>query len=275
MSCCSLCSWGAAMLDGGTLCISYGKDSLACIGACHHLGWKIKRIVHAEVWATDTIPAELPPMVEFKKKADAIIKERWGLEVEHYRSNVTYEQQFYTTYKEGVKVGRIYGFPYQRGPWCNSRLKISAVQKCKSKGIEFVGIAADEPKRFKILNDKRLSPLKEIGWDEDMCGLWCTYSDLLSPNYSDFNRGGCWFCHNQGVDELRLLRKNYPEHWDLLMKWDKDSPVPFKPDGHTVHDFDRRFQFEDDGLVPMDKTFRWAMLEKPLQVSFSGLGLIT
>lgn len=65
------------------LSLSYGKDSLACLEACRMLGQRIDRIVHAEVWATDDIPADLPPMVEFKKKADAIIKERYGLEVEH------------------------------------------------------------------------------------------------------------------------------------------------------------------------------------------------
>ena len=65
------------------LSLSYGKDSLACLGAIEELGLPLDRIVHAEVWATDTIPADLPPMVEFKKKADAIIKERWGIEVEH------------------------------------------------------------------------------------------------------------------------------------------------------------------------------------------------
>lgn len=65
------------------LSLSYGKDSLACLGAIKHLGWPLDRIVHAEVWATDTIPADLPPMVEFKKKADAIIKDRYGIEVEH------------------------------------------------------------------------------------------------------------------------------------------------------------------------------------------------
>ena len=56
------------------LSLSYGKDSLACLGAIEKLGWPLDRIVHAEVWATDTIPADLPPMVEFKTKADKIIK---------------------------------------------------------------------------------------------------------------------------------------------------------------------------------------------------------
>ena len=65
------------------LSLSYGKDSLACLGAIEKLGLPLDRIIHAEVWATDTIPADLPPMVEFKKKADAIIKERWGITVEH------------------------------------------------------------------------------------------------------------------------------------------------------------------------------------------------
>ena len=66
-----------------TLSLSYGKDSLACLGAIEKLGLPLDRIVHAEVWATQDIPADLPPMVEFKAKADKIIKERWGIEVEH------------------------------------------------------------------------------------------------------------------------------------------------------------------------------------------------
>ena len=65
------------------LSLSYGKDSLACLEACKQLGYPIDRVIHAEVWATDTIPADLPPMVEFKAKADKIIKERYGLTVEH------------------------------------------------------------------------------------------------------------------------------------------------------------------------------------------------
>lgn len=73
-----------------TLSLSYGKDSLACLGAIEELGLPLDRIVHAEVWATETIPADLPPMVEFKKKADKIIKERYGIEVEHvYAVNKT------------------------------------------------------------------------------------------------------------------------------------------------------------------------------------------
>ena len=41
--------------------------------------------------------------------------------------------------------------------------------------------------------------------------------------------------------------------------------MTFKADGHTVHDFDQRFQLEDDGLIcPNDKRFRWSMLNEEL-----------
>ena len=77
------------------LSLSYGKDSLACLGAIEELGLPLDRIIHAEIWATKTIPADLPPMIEFKTKADKIIKERYGLTVEHIKSDYTYEEVFY------------------------------------------------------------------------------------------------------------------------------------------------------------------------------------
>lgn len=254
------------------LSLSYGKDSLACLGAIERLGWPLDRIIHAEVWATNAIPADLPPMVEFKKKADSVIKERYGIEVEHFRADCSYEDVFYrklkTSRRKEFPVRSIYGFPFQKGPWCNSRLKMAAIKKAQNMSagaMQIIGIAADEQKRIERhkTNPNILLPLVECGWTEQDCWDWCQENDLLSPTYTTAARGGCWFCHNQGVDQLRLLRHNYPELWHLLLKWDVDSPVPFKADGHTVHDYDRRFQLEDEGMVPNGKTFRWDMLDNP------------
>ena len=253
------------------LSLSYGKDSLACLGAIEHLGWPLDRIIHAEVWATDTIPADLPPMMEFKKKADAIIKERWGIEVEHFCATkvdrvicgkVSYTDYFYQKMVAGKNIGRIKGFPMQRGNWC-TKLNLRAFPKYADGAVESIGIASDEPNRFHNLTDTKRSPLVEAGWTEAMCRKWCEDNDLLSPIYTTATRGGCWFCHNQGVEQLRLLRKNYPEYWALMLKWDLDSPVTFRSDGHTVHDFDRRFQLEDEKRIPTDSLFRWDMLDNP------------
>ena len=248
------------------LLLSYGKDSLACLGAIEELGWPLDRIVHAEVMATETIPADLPPMVEFKKKADVIIKERFGIEVEHIRHKKSYQEMFYGRFVKGKEIGRLRGWPLITGEksWCK-HLKIN--EKINIKGnIVYIGIAVDEPDRFHNLTKTKLSPLKEAKWTEANCRKWCEENDLLSPIYTDSARSGCWFCHNQGVDQLRLLRKNYPEYWTLMLKWDSDSPVTFHADGHTVHDFEKRFQLEDEHfLVPGDKRFRWKMIEEDLQ----------
>lgn len=252
------------------LSLSYGKDSLACLGAIEKLGWPLDRIIHAEIWATDTIPADLPPMVEFKEKADEIIKKRWGITVEHIKGKYTYADIFYRIFcrsKTERKNGQIYGWPMKKGSWCTGELKINNLRKVQ-QGVKtiYLGIAFDEPKRFHNLAEQKKSPLVEAGWTEDMCRKWCEENDLLSPIYTTATRGGCWFCHNQSVGQLRLLRKNYPEYWALLLKWDTDSPVSFKPDGHTVHDYDRRFRLEDEGLIYPNDIFRWDMLEEELNL---------
>ena len=169
----------------------------------------------------------------------------------------------------------IYGFPYsqvKRGGmgWCH-RLKENAAKPLiepqnegqKINIIHYIGIAADEPLRIARHMPKKdkVLPLVQIGWDEALCGLEATYMDMLSPTYEGSLRDGCWFCHNQGIEQLRQLRHNYPELWEKLMQLDLDSPITFHADGHTVHDFDKRFELEDRGLIPTDRKFRWAMLQ--------------
>lgn len=244
------------------LSLSYGKDSIACIGAIQELGWPLDRIIHAEVFATDTIPGDLPPMVDFKDKADKIIFDMTGIHVERVRASKTYEQQFYSRYVKSKKwSGDIYGWPIIRSAWCNDRLKVGVLDRAQKGCICYIGIAADEPARFHNLNDTKKSPLVEAGWTESDCRTWCERHGLLSPIYTTENRGGCWFCHNQGIAALRRLRCNYPEYWALMLKWDNDSKRTFKADGHTVHDYDRRFAAENAGLIDPSAPFRWSMLD--------------
>lgn len=243
--------------------ISYGKDSLAMLEVIRQNGLPLDRIVTVDVMATPTIPADLPPMVKFKSEADTIIAEKYGIKVEHITAPKSYEDYFYykCNGKKSRNAGKIYGFPLQKGNWCNSRLKVDILDKVQKGAVAYIGIAADEPSRFHTLTDAKRSPLAEYGWTESMCREWCEANGLLSPIYTTAQRGGCWFCHNQGVNQLRILRKNYPELWALLLKWDADSPVSFKADGHTVRDYDKRFRLEEIGIVPMDRTFRWKYLE--------------
>lgn len=258
------------------LSISYGKDSLGCLGAIEQLGLPLDRIIHAEMFATDTISADYPEIVEFKKHADAIIKERWGIEVEHIRSTkidgveksegVSFQDGFYHIVQGERRFGEIKGFPLQLHPWCK-KLKTRAIDRCnkefmkKKNTVSYIGIAADEPERLARLDGVHtMAPLAMAGWTEADAYKWCEENDLLSPAYKTSNRTGCWFCNSQPLEQLRLLYHNYPELWEILLKWDNDSPITFKQNGHTVHDFDARFKFEDDGRVPEGRKFHWKMI---------------
>ena len=126
------------------LSLSYGKDSLACLRAIEHLGWPLDRIVTADVWATDDIPAEYPPVVAFKKYVDNYIKEHYGITVEHYcatrvdgiqKDKVTYNDGFYHVLQSGDHAGTIKGFPMQRGPWCQ-KLKLNAMERAEKMTYE-------------------------------------------------------------------------------------------------------------------------------------------
>lgn len=249
------------------LSLSYGKDSLACLGAIEELGWPLDRIIHIEIWATETIQADPPPMIEFKKKADAIIRKRWGIEVEHIREPHTAEQRMYRVRVRGNRRGEMVGWPRTGGCEIQSSCKREPYEKAIRNAKTYLGIAANEPSRI-LRHSKRagiILPLVERGWTEAYCRQWCKENDLLSPIYTTSARGGCWFCPQQGIEQLRILRKMYPEYWALMMKWDADSPMKFKADGHTLHDYERRFQMEDEKLLsPDDRRFRWKMLEEAL-----------
>lgn len=278
--------------DGKTrvLSLSYGKDSMACLGAIEKLGWTLDRIVTADVWATDTIPADLPPMVEFKDYADKVIKERYGIEVEHFYAKTngekyTFEKVFYKRRKNGNNIGAMTGYPLVKGCEAQKALKIPAIYASQDKNsIQYIGIAADEPNRFHNLSETILSPLVEIGWTEANAKQWCIDNGLLSPLYKTSARGGCFFCPCQPTDQLRKLRKMYPQLWQLMLKWESDIMedeqtlktvsakriIEFNPHGRTLHDYDKRFMIEDSLGRQIDD-FRWNMLEQGVQLDIFDL----
>lgn len=257
------------------LSLSYGKDSMACLGAIEKLGWPLTKIVTVDIWATNEILGVAPPHAEFKKYADKVILDRWGIEVEHICAREkdggkkTFEGQFYKPRKysrNGNDVHRIHGWPLTNGAWCNDRLKVNVIkQSCANNDVHYLGIALDEPERLARLKNNDVSPLKEIGWTEKDCYAWCRENQLLSPIYETELRDGCWFCPKQNIGSLRRLRKAYPEYWDLMLKWDNDSLVSFKADGHTVHDYEKRFELEDRGLIKDSDRYAWKKMKKILE----------
>ena len=93
--------------------ISYGKDSLKMLDVIKSRGLPLDRITTTDVWATDTIPANLPEMLEFKDRMDQIIWSMYHIEVEHLcafnkdGTKRTYEQMFYHIPDRRSQIGQV------------------------------------------------------------------------------------------------------------------------------------------------------------------------
>ena len=115
--------------------ISKGKDSLKMVDVIITRGLPLDRVTTTDVWATDTIPAELPPVLEAKARIEEKLWQMYRIEVEHLcarnpdGTKRTYEQMFYhvpVRKSGGYRQGTILGYPDLWNPWCQAALKRNA-----------------------------------------------------------------------------------------------------------------------------------------------------
>ena len=228
---------------------SFGKDSLAMIIKIKEMGWPLDEVIYCDVRFDDNISGEMPEMKEFIPKAEKILKEKFGIEIKHLTYEKTFKEQFYTKKKKGKHIGDIYGFPHLISPWCNSKLKINPVSKylktIKEPIIQYIGIAYDEPERYKRLKSNQVAPLYILKITEKEALEICKKNNLLSPIYEKGARGGCWFCPNQRVSQLKKLYKEHNDLWNILKDMQKDSQNVFKP-GYKLENLEKRFRDEID-----------------------------
>lgn len=208
---------------------------------------QIDEIVYCNIMATPTIGAEYPEMYKYLDEVDEYLIKTIGKKITRLESPISFEKQFYTVKQRGKYEGKIYGFPWNLGAWCNSKLKVQTLdQYLKKQGeyISYIGIAYDEPKRYERLATNERAPLYEWKMTEKDCLQYTKEKGLYNPLYDKFKRLGCWFCVKQGLDSLRILRHDYPEYWKMLLDWQEDSEVKFKPN-YTIQQLEERFSNED------------------------------
>ncbi len=154
---------------------------------------------------------------------------------------------------EGTEKER-YGWDWCGGcaRWRTSG-KITAIQKYLNSlhddYVQYIGIAADEPNRIKNENGKTY-PLVEWGMKESECLQYCyekgyDWKEDGIELYSILDRVSCWCCTNKNLKELRNIRKYAPRYWGMLKGLQSRIDRPFKSNGQTVFDLDKRFQEEE------------------------------
>ena len=155
-----------------------------------------------------------------------------------------------------------------RNRWWTSVLKtrvINAYLRELSKKytlIQYVGIASDEKHRIRELN----YPLIEWNMTEADCLAYCKARGFdWDGLYDIFTRVSCWCCPLQSLDELRKLRKHFPELWDKLQQMDKNTWRSFLKT-YSAEQLEVRFAYEDEllekGLPIKGKPFFDALNQK-------------
>lgn len=233
---------------------SFGKDSLAMLIKIKELGLPLDKVVYIDIrFDEKPYSGEMPKHRMFIPKAKKILKNKYNIEVEEIKANTTFVEQFYKVKQRGKHIGDNYGFPYPISAWCNGYLKLEPLnnylKQFKNEDvIQYVGIAYDEPKRYERLDHKiKIAPLYDLKITEKEAMEICRQNDLLSPQYEDSFRCGCWFCVKQSIDQLRKLYNNNPELFNKLKIMEKNSHNTFRKNT-TLEQLEQRFILENKQL---------------------------
>lgn len=190
---------------------------------------------------------EFPQMYEHLARLEAYI----GRPITRLKAEHDFEYYFlhYTPKRKNPVLAQYSGMSWAgpRNRWCTGILKtrvVDAYLKELRKSytvIEYVGIAADEPKRLK---DKTY-PLAEWGMTEKDCLNYCYERGFdWGGLYEIFHRVSCWCCPLQSLDELRKLHRRFPDLWRQLETWDDATWRTFIK-GYSARDLAVRFDFEE------------------------------
>lgn len=157
-------------------------------------------------------------------------------------------------------------WPTSKVRWCTGELKQKIVSRYfkqlrKQKTvIQLVALAADEEYRLERKNNQdpnHRHPLIDWGWTEADCLKYCYEAGFdWGGLYELFRRPSCWCCPLQPLDELRKLRKHFPDLWAKLLDMEHRTWNTFK-EFYTVDQLEIRFAFEEERLaagLPINRT---------------------
>ena len=251
---------------------SGGKDSTAMLLHMMELEMQIDIVLYCDTWM------EFPAMYRHVEKVKKIVEDA-GIKFVTLKSPESFKYMMleHTVKRKKPLPGNPKGYSWagSRSRWCTSKLKTDMLSKYKNalmeqyNVIEYVGIAADEQYRLEREQNKQHEhPLVDWGWNEAKALSFCYDKGFdWEGLYEHFSRVSCWCCPLQSLEELRKLRRYYPELWQELIEMDRATWRKFKPE-FSVDELEIRFALEDErtaqGLTinGHSKEFRQALKER-------------
>lgn len=242
--------------------LSGGKDSTAMLLRMLEEGMPVDIIIFCDTGL------EFEGMYRHIDKLEKYI----GIPITRLKSAQPFEYLFFEHMpkrKNPELIGRKgYSWGGPRNRWCTAMLKTRIIDRylrelSKEYTLkQYIGIAADEPQRVREYN----YPLIDWGMTEADCLAYCKERGFdWDGLYDIFNRVSCWCCPLQSYDELRKLRRHFPELWERLRYMDKNTWRNFLKN-YSVEQLEARFAFEDElteqGLPIKGKAFFNALKER-------------
>lgn len=251
------------------LSLSGGKDSTA-LGLewlkCHQQD-PITYPLH-EVITCDT-GMEFPTMYEHLDRLKRVFTDA-GIKFTCLKSEKTFEYWMfeYQPKKRNPELQHLKGksWPTSRVRWCTSETKNRVIKahlsdlKNRYTVIQLIGLAADEEQRLQREHNQdptHRHPLADWGWTEADCLQYCYDRGFdWGGLYEIFHRVSCWCCPLQSLEELRNLRKHFPDLWERLLDMEHRTWRTFRAD-YSVDQLEIRFAFEEERLaadLPINRT---------------------
>ena len=260
------------------LSLSGGKDSTA-LG----LEWLTRHRADPATYPLDEViycdtGMEFPAMVEHVARLERIFRDA-GIKFTRLKGKKPFEYLMFEYQPKRKNSAhndfKGHSWPTHRIRWCTKDLKIRVIANYlkslneKYSVIQLIGLAADEQYRLERehnQNPNHRHPLADWGWTEADCLKYCyDHGFDWGGLYELFKGVSCWCCPLQPLDELRKLRKHFPDLWNRLILMDRTTWRQFRTD-YSVDQLEIRFQFEEErlaqGLPINTREFHRALKEK-------------
>ena len=232
---------------------SGGKDSTAMVLHMLELNYPLDEVVFCDT------TMDFPGMLRHVEKIKRVVEDA-GIKFTTLRAKHDFE--YYLTSvvvpsrsKESKYLGVTgYGWPSNKSRWCTSTMKLGLMSayfkdlREEYDLIQYVGIAADEDYRMERKNNRKAGlrfPLRAWNWTEADAMAYCREKGYdWEGLYDIFHRVSCWLCPLQVYENLRKLRKHFPDLWQELLRLDARQWQTFAH-GYHVSEIDQRFALED------------------------------
>lgn len=217
---------------------SGGKDSTAMLLRMLELGRRIDEILFVDT------TKEFPEMYDHILSVERFI----GRPITRREIQFDYFFSEHEKTKGKNKGERGYGWPKSNGRWCTALKRAASAKFLSSlKGIpvEYHGIALDEKHRCERNTGRSIRyPLVRWGWTEKDALQYCYNKGFhWTGLYEKFHRVSCFCCPLKRLEELRVLREEFPALWKEILEMDRRQKYDFK-EGWSLPELDIRFRVE-------------------------------